>query len=172
MEQIFYWFESSGMLDVVLPLLLIIVTVYAVLAKMEKFSKSINIVIATVMGFSTVIPHVLNTYPPCWDVVVIINNSMPKIGLFVIGLVIFLLVIMIFGLKADFFNKFIGWIVIGLFLFVTYFFLSSVETGCRIINLDILSIPLLDYIIPFVVFGLIIWLITRNSGKSDDLDLY
>ncbi|MFO8015898.1 MAG: hypothetical protein R6U32_02230 [Candidatus Woesearchaeota archaeon] len=164
--------ESYGPIDIVLPFILIFTIIYAILSRTGLFKKNLNMVVSLVMALTTVIPHVLNQYPPCWDVVVIINHSLPKIAMFIIAIICFFLVLGVLGVNLSFFNKFMGWIVIIIFGFVTYTFLTSRGRGCYDYDLGFLSSSLIEYIAPISLFILIIWFITRDSDSSEDYDIY
>lgn len=164
--------ENYGLTAVLLPFILIFTLIYAVLSKINLFEKNYNFVISGVMALTTVMLHVLDRYPPCWDVVVIINNAVPKISLLIIVIIFFLLVVGVVGVNLSFFNKFMSWIAIVIFIFFIYIFLTSRGEGCPTYNFDFLFIPYLEFILPLLAFILIIWFITKDSDSSEDYDLY
>jgi amino acid transporter len=88
LQQGVYVLENLGVVDVILPFILVFVIVFAVLQKTKilgenkegKPMKNFNSVIALVMGLAVVIPHVMGSYPdPNMDIVNIINIALPNI---------------------------------------------------------------------------------------------
>ncbi len=91
-----YWMDSVGILDVLLPFLLIFSLSFAILSNIKLFNRKTNSIIALVIGFSVVVQHIL--YPSPSDVVSFINRFIPNVAaLIVVGL----LLLMVIGL----FNK-------------------------------------------------------------------
>ncbi|MBI5871756.1 hypothetical protein HZB88_01580 [archaeon] len=91
--------EETGFYDVALPFVLIFTLIFAILQKIQLFgtqSKNINIMLALVIAFFTVrVPWVIST----------INLFLPKISLIVLVIVIFLLIMGLFGAEG---SKFTG----------------------------------------------------------------
>ena len=93
--------DKLGVLDVLIPFLLVFVLTYAILLKTkilvggkdgeggrnDKLNKKFSLIIALAIALGVVIPHVTNSYPRGADIVVIINNALPQVVLLaVIGL--------------------------------------------------------------------------------------
>ena len=90
--------ESWGLADVILPFILIFTLIFAILQKSKilgEDKKNFNVVVSLVVALSVVIPHVLDTYPPGYDVVELINSILPQISLVAIA---FLTVLLLAGL--------------------------------------------------------------------------
>ncbi|MFH1439091.1 MAG: hypothetical protein ABIG89_00875 [Candidatus Woesearchaeota archaeon] len=96
-----------------------------------------------------------------------INNSIPNIGLILVAIICFILVLGILGMRVQLFNNSFGLIAIIVFGYVTYIFLTSSGKGCNKFDFDLLEIPFIEYIIPLIVFILIIWFITKDSGGRE-----
>jgi len=96
--------EQTGFYDVVLPFMLIFTIIFAILQKIKLFgeaSKNINIVIAIITAFFVVrVPEITST----------INMFLPKVSMLVLVLLMFLLILGIFGTKAE------GWTGLPFFL--------------------------------------------------------
>ncbi|MEM2121135.1 MAG: hypothetical protein QXU20_00545 [Candidatus Woesearchaeota archaeon] len=172
LQSIIIQLESLGISDVLLPFILIFTIVFAILFKTKLFNKNVNVMLSLVMSLTTIIPHVLNKYPPCWDIVEIINNSMPKIALLIVGIISFFLILGVIGINLFFLERFIGWIVIFIFGFVMYTFLTSGGEGCNKQYFNFLSIPFIKYFLPIIIFILIVWFITKEPESSEDYDIY
>jgi hypothetical protein len=109
LTQGIYALQNMGILDIILPFILVFTVVFAVLQKTkilgtekvgteDKPRKNFNVVIALVMGLAVVIPHVMGTYPtPESDVVNIINAALPNISVVLIAVIMLLLMIGVFG---------------------------------------------------------------------------
>ncbi|MBW2968287.1 hypothetical protein KY362_07415 [Candidatus Woesearchaeota archaeon] len=170
---------EMGVMDVVIPFVMIFALTYAILMQIRMFSKGPNVGISIVMGATPVILHVMGEFPPCWDVVVIINNSMTSIGMILIALLMFFIILGLFGFQVTWFSRFIGWIAIASFIIVGYIFLNSGGPGCDRFKIDILGwLPYAEWIIAGLFFAGVIWLVTREGrgggggGGPGDFDIY
>lgn len=87
--------ESMGFYAVLLPFLLIFTILFAILQKIKLFgtdSKNINIIVAVVIAFFVVrVPSIIAT----------INMFLPKVSMIVLFLLMFLLIIGIFGASGE-----------------------------------------------------------------------
>lgn len=175
-----YWLDYWGVRDVILPFILIFTVFYAVLQRINLFGtkaeptkaettgKKYNIVISLVIALITVIPHATGTYPPEYDVVNIINNALPEVALLVI-VVVLLLVLLGLGIgEAPFLKSIAGWVAVIAAMLLVLIFVGAA-----------IPVPFLQFIDPSVqalivillVFGLIIWFVTREppSGGRETL---
>lgn len=165
-----YALESYGLMDVVVPFILIFTVSFAMLKKAKIFgddSKKFNIVISLSLTLTTIIPHVLNIYPYDYDVVRIINTALPSVALWLVGILCFFMLVGMFG-KAPTLgdNSISGFIAIGAFVVVFLIFLSA----AGIISLDGFLYFLNDpdvqaFIIVVAVFFGIIKMVT---GEDED----
>ena len=171
-ENILQQLEFMGLADFVLPTLLIFTIVYSVFNKIKLFNKSGNTVISLVLAALTVVPHVLGRYPACYDPVIIINNSIPKIAILMVGVISFFLILGIFGFRMNFLTRFAAWIGILAIIFIAFTFLTS--DGCHDINWDIPYAAWIAFLLGIGAFVLIIWFITggSSSGGPPDDDIY
>lgn len=167
LQNIILRLESLGLSDLLVPVILIFSIVFAILNTIKLFKKNINLLLALVISLLTVIPHVTGSYPPCYDIVIIINTALPKIGLVIIGLMMFLLVIGLFGLKLDFFNKFLPIIAIMAFIITLVSFLTTGTGKCApLIDLNIPFSGILYYLVPIAIMLIIILFITGKGKKK------
>ena len=100
--------NNLGLTDVILPFVLIFTITFAILQRTgifgdaKKEGRKFNTIFAMVMGLIVVVPHVLGQYPNGYDVVQIINSSLPGISLVMVVIISLLLVMATFGLDAGF----------------------------------------------------------------------
>ncbi|MBU1204949.1 MAG: hypothetical protein KKE93_03515 [Nanoarchaeota archaeon] len=160
--ELFEIMESWGMLDVMLPFLLIFTVVFAVLQKANIFgtdSKRFNVVIALVLGMVVVIPHIMGTYPEGKDAVLIINSALPNVALVLIAIIMVLLLSGVFGYEPKGAG---GAILIPAFAVIIYIFGVSAGWWSNFswfnIDPDTLAI-----ILVLLVFGIIIAIITSGE---------
>lgn len=170
---------SEAIASVFLPFIVIFAVLYATFYNMNIFKKVPSIVVSFVLAIMLVMFHILDMYYPCWDLVVIINDALPLIGIFLLGVVFLIIVCAIIGIKLDYFKKFSSFLYFGILLFIGYAFLSGTTEECYDFgtNIDIHSSPLLDYIALFALIACLIWLIKMFSnffgkGDGDDDDIY
>lgn len=99
--------QEIGVLDVIIPFILVFTIVFAVLQKTKILGheedgktpkKNFNAVIALAMALGVIIPHIAGMYPnPESDIVNIINSALPNISVVLIAVVMMLLMIGVFG---------------------------------------------------------------------------
>ncbi len=168
----FYTFEvleRMGVFDVILPFILIFTIVYAVLQKTKILGerKNFNVVIALVMGLSVVFPHVMGYYPPERDIVNIINQALPQISLAIVGIIMVLLILGVFGSKWQVWNTPLsGWAVLLAIGIVGLSFASA--AGWNIPRwLSFLNNPeIRSVLVVILVFAVIIWFITKEEKEE------
>jgi hypothetical protein len=170
LESVFAIIQSYDVVDVFLPFLLIFSLVFFIVSMTRLFKTAGAVVVGAVMGLAVVIPHVLGKYPPCGDIVDILNLAIPRVGIMMLIIVSFLILVVIIGLKIDFFKRFLGWFLMAVIVFIVYTFFSSGGEGCFGEG-EFVLIPYLEYIIPIVLLIVIILLLTREKGGSD-ADVY
>jgi len=157
--------ESWGIADVLLPFLLIFTIVFAVLQKTKILGdrKNFNVIIALVVGLAVVIPHVAGGYPPEADVVDLINIIIPQISLVAVALIMLLLLTGIFA--PTWVSKSISGVLAIISIIAVFVIFGGAldwwESGWLYNTFGEETISL---IVVILVFGIIIWFITREPG--------
>ncbi len=92
----FYYLQTGGIIDIIIPFILIFTVLFTVLKKVPILSEAKHhIAIALAITFLVIIPHITGTIDPRYDVINIINNSMPTVVLIIF---IFLTALILLGL--------------------------------------------------------------------------
>ncbi len=165
--------ESYGVADVLLPFILVFTIVFAILTKTKilgdsEKNKNFNVIIALVMGLGVVIPHVLGKYPPGSDIVIIMNDALPNVSIILIAILMVMLIVGLFGKPlglGD--NPISGWVVMLAFIAVGFIFGSSAGWwGSPLGILDNMNEETLNLLVIILVFGIIIWFITKDDSKK------
>ena len=169
LENIVESLESWGLTDVVLPFLLIFTIVFAILQKANIFGegkKRFNVIIALVLSLLVVVPHITGSYPGDYDVVEIINESLPSIALLLVAIIMLLLLIGIFGGGSTWSGPITGWVVIVAAIAVIWIF-SGAVWGWKAWDkfVSFFGEEIVTIIVILLVFGIIIALIT-SEGKE------
>ncbi len=173
-----YTLESLGISDVLLPFILVFTLVFAILQKSKIFessgseggrTKPFNIVIALAMSLAVVIPHVLGYYPPGADIVDIINSALPQVSIILVAVLMALLIIGLFGGRAEWKGPLTGWIAFLSFIVIGYIFGRAAGWFIYLPDwLYWLDNPDTQALIVVVgVFALIIWYITKEETPAD-----
>lgn len=170
-----YMLQGIGVADVLLPFILVFTVVFAVLQKSKllgKDSKKYNVILALVMGASVVFPHILGIYPPTSDPVNIINGSLPSISVIVVAIIMVMLLLGVFGAELNMDGKGINvWILFISFASVVYVFGTNAGffgNGNFPPWLWFLADPnTQSLLIMILVFGIIIYFITKDDNKED-----
>ncbi len=164
----FYQLQSSGFFEFVLPFLLVFTIVFAILEKTMLFGKTkendpktnIDVVVALIIGFI-----MINQF----EIVEKLNLFIPKVSLFIVVAVMFLILVGIFGAKVE--SGFSG-ILLFVFaiasLFIIYWALIPGSSGDLVGGdvgywLEANSGTLLV----IVIIGVIIWAVTGGGKKKE-----
>ncbi|HLD88599.1 MAG TPA: hypothetical protein VI894_00180 [Candidatus Nanoarchaeia archaeon] len=169
--DVFTYLADIGVLDSLLPFLLVFTIVFAILQKGNIFGtekKNINVVIALIMGLAVVIPHVTGTYPPNADVVNIMNSALPNVSIVIIAVIMVLLMIGIFAPDVSWFGSSIqGWMVLIAIAAVFFIFGNAAGWWQTPTTLSFLNNPDTQALIVIIlVFGIIVWWVTSEPEKQ------
>ncbi|MBC8495439.1 hypothetical protein H8D36_04760 [archaeon] len=171
-EQSIYALDHLGIVDVILPFIIVFTIVFAALQKSKilgKDSKKYNVVIALVMGLAVVIPHVTGMYPPNGDVVQIMNAALPNVSLVAIAFVMVMLILGIIGGDMNFAGTSLGGIAIVVAIVAVLLIFLAASNVFRTMPwwLDWVRDPYVrELIVVILVFGIIIAFITKED-KDD-----
>lgn len=177
-----------GILDVFLPFILIFTLVFAVLQRTKilgkdsdnKPLKNFNVAIALTLALATVIPHILwgsrdPRYPylanGMIDVVQVINNALPSVSLILVAVLMFLIMVGIWGNNIKIAGSPIGGMV-TLLSFILIVVIFGVAAGW-FRNLPSWLYFLRDpqtqaLVVAIIIFGLIIKFITGEDKPKKD----
>lgn len=168
--------ENLGVLDVIIPFILVFTIVFAVLQKTKilgdengKPRKNFNAVIALVMSLAVIIPHVMGTYPDGADVVTIMNNALPNVSAVMIAVLMLLLIIGVFGSNIEFGGTSMAGIAVLFAIVATVIIFGSAANWFQLPNyLDFLQDPDTQaLVVVILVFALIIWFVTKEDKPAD-----
>lgn len=161
------YFQTYGVLDFLLPFILVFTIVYAVLQKTKILGdkKNFNVILALILGLLFVVPHMLGTYPLGYDPVQVMNETLPSISLVAVAAIMLLLLMGIFG--TDFAKSAAPLIAILAIIFVVYIFGAALNFWRG--PYDIFywwTTDVTELIIIILIFGLIIYFITKDPEKT------
>lgn len=171
-ESLIYTLEQWGLLDVILPFILIFTLVFATFEKTKILNdddhknKKYSAVIAMVMAFAVVIPHVTGNYYYGFDIVEIINRALPQVSLLLVAVLMTLLTLGLWtGKRADG-SKGIGkWFTLASGALVIIIFISSIGVvSVPYWVYGLLNSEVVPLVVAILVFGLIIKFIA-GDGK-------
>jgi hypothetical protein len=166
------WMESYNMMDALLPFMLIFTLVFATLQKTKIIGngeKKFNVIVAFILSFITVLPHITRTYPAHADIVTIINGALPNISIVIIALVSFLLLIGVFA-PVNVAGSMLGGFFVLISIIAVIFFFGQAAGIWPSINSPTWNFlndsDTQAVIIILVVFGFVLWFITREEGGT------
>jgi len=171
-EYSIYALENIGVVDVILPFIIIFTIVFAALQKshiLGKESKKFDVVIAMVMAFAVIIPHVMGIYPPESDVVEIMNRAIPNVSLVAVAFIMIMLILGIIGGDVNFAGTSLGGIAVVISIIaVLIIFLAAAEVFTYLPWwLNWIYDPYVkEVVVVILVFGIIIWFITKDDRTS------
>ena len=174
-NTLIYYFQAYGVVDFLLPFLLVFTIVFAVSSRIDWLSENKNFrtVIAVVIGLLFVVPHVMGTYPLGYDPVQVLNESIPSISLVIVAAVMMLILLGLFG--AEIREKGHTMIGIAAVAFVIYIFGASLKFWRGPYDIwGWWTSGTTELIIILLIFGLIVKFITgdddyglkKGSGES------
>jgi len=172
--------QEIGVMDVILPFILVFTIVFAVLQKTKILGhddtaekrprKNFNAVLSLVMALAVVVPHITGSYPtPESDVVNIINSALPNISVVLIAVVMMLLMIGVFGGDVNIFKSGLGGWAVAFAVVATVFIFG---TAAYWWELPMWMGFLYDsdtqaLIVILLVFGALIMFITSDDSAKD-----
>lgn len=168
----FEMLEGYGLTDALLPFLLIFTLVFAALQKsniLGKEKKNFNVIVALVLAMTAVIPHVTNSYPSGYDVIDIINTALPNVSLLVVAALMLMLLIGLFGAEAKWIGGSLsGWMAIFSFIAIVLIFGGAAGWWVNISDyLYWMDDDTLALIVMILVFGIIVWYVTKPDSKGE-----
>lgn len=161
-----------GIVDVILPFILIFTVVYAILQKAKIFgegSKKFNLIIALVLGMLFVVPHVTGQYGRLgFDPVEVLNETLPGVSVLLIAFLLVLILVGLFGVSSSGGIATIA-VIISLVAITTIFSNATGLWGSAGLPFYLawLEDPDLQaLLIIILVFGLIVWFITKEPSHE------
>src|SRR3989344_5921588 len=100
--DLFLYLDRLGVLDSLIPFILIFTIVFATLEKSQILGigkKGMNTLVAMSMGLLVVIPHIIGRYPPNADPVLIMNKAIPNLSIVMIAVIMVLIIAGVFGFQ-------------------------------------------------------------------------
>ena len=161
--------EAWGVMDVILPFLLVFTIVFAVMQRTKLLGdkKNINVIIALVLGLVFVVPHTSGRYPLGYDPVQVMNDVLPSISLVAIASIMLLILLGIFS--KTFSKNMAPVIAILAIAFVAYIFGASLNLWTGPYQVFNWWTPqTTELVVIILVFGVIVWLITKEPANWSD----
>ena len=176
LENIFIRLDQIGLTDVIIPFLLIFTIVFATLTKAKVLgggpgAKKYSVILALSIALLTIVPHVTGQYPPGKDVVQIINTAVPQVSVVAVAIIMFLILIGIFGAETTWWGGAVSGLV-GLGAFIAVIYIFGQALGWWGVNAPafIRDPATQGLVIIVLVFGLIIWFVTAEPGQRGLLE--
>jgi len=106
--------EKFQIVDFFLPTIIFFTIFYAVLKKSKMFEKDkTNTIISICLAAIISLGHLTNKIPRCYDAVAIMIDVLPKLAIFIFGMVIFLIILGLIGVVKEFREKMAWYYFIG-----------------------------------------------------------
>lgn len=163
-------FDAYGVTEFLLPFFLIFTILYAILLKVKLLSgnKKFQVLVAFILTFLVLVPHITGNYPAGYDPINVINEILPSIALFAVAALLLFILLGVFGLEElPGWGKSIGmWVSIG---FVVYLLGSSLGWWTDPGTIDLFSWwtdDLSELLLIMLVFGLIAMFITKGNDDQ------
>jgi len=165
------YFQTYGVMDFLLPFILVFTIVFAVMQKTKILGdkKNFNVIIALVLGLLFVVPHVMGTYPLGYDPVQVMNESLPSISLVSVAAIMLLLLMGIFS--TNFSAAAAPVIAIAAIGFVFYIFGAALHIWQGPYDVFSWWSPeTTELMIVILIFGLIVFFITKEPNKGKGME--
>lgn len=172
LKNVFYYLQTAGLLDILIPFVLIFTVLFSVVKLVHIFEDNnrAQIVISLAITLLVIVPHITGSVPPQYDVVQIINNSLPAVVLIIfILLTAMILLGFLKGKKVEFGELATG--ILALAAIVTVIIIYARAAGYYAGNLPYwlqwLDDPYLGaLIVVILMFALITWYIVKPSDDE------
>ena len=165
------YLQNYGVMDFLLPFILVFTIVFAVMQKTHILGdrKNFNVIIALVLGLLFVVPHITNSYPLGYDPVKVMNETLPSISLVAVAAIMILLLMGIFGQRfSQTGAPIIALISLG---FVVYIFGASLNLWRGPYDVFSWWTPqTTELLIVVLIFGLVVWFITKEPNSGSGLE--
>lgn len=158
--------QEYGIVDVILPFILIFSIFFAILQKTKILGhdknnnphKNFNVVVALAMGFAFIYPHVTGRYPPTGDPVAIIAKATPQIVLVMIaGIAFFILAGLVIGKD-----------VVKNYASATYSFITLILVNVFFVN----AYPsLADFVLILSAYAIVLSLVLGGTGATGSVSI-
>ncbi|MBW2987520.1 hypothetical protein KY336_03120 [Candidatus Woesearchaeota archaeon] len=184
--------NEIGVYDVVLPFILIFVIIFAGLQKTRVLGtetrnghkygkKNLNLVIAVCIAGMSVIPHVVSNdgnltngklggaLAGMPNVVEIMNHSLPSVSVWIVGILMLLLILGLFGSKFELMSTPLAtWVTGAAVIIIGYIFLASAGYVRQLPrSLQFLSDPSNQAVLIIIlVFAIVIWFVVREPPAT------
>ena len=177
-EEVGRILESWGLMDALLPFLLIFTIIFAVLEKSKilgEEKRNMNSAIALIFALIVVVPHLTGNLPAGYDPVLIINSALPSVSLVVVGVIALMILIGVFGHERVTLGMSMpGWV--AFFSVVTLIIIFGSAAGWWASGFDnwlesTFGSDALAVFVMIVIFGVIIAFITGGEGEREKLGL-
>ena len=173
LEEFVRMLESWGLMDVLLPFLLVFVVFFAILTKTKILGsdkRRFNAIFSLVVALMFVVPHVTGLYASWgWDPVDILNKALPQVSIVVIAIVMLLVLVGILGGERNWMGGALsGWVAIAAIIAIVWIFGAAAGWWANwwwfenFFGTDTIAV-----IIMILVFAVIIWWITKGESSTD-----
>lgn len=169
---VFQTLVDWGLVDAILPFILIFVLLFAILQKTKMFKdetglgdRKINGLLALVIAALVVVPHVVQLYPAEQDPINIINQFLPTTAVILVAV---LAVIMLLGLAGAAIPSALQWVVALFALgFLVVMILMAVIPGFFPTFYWLQDPTVQAIVIVLLLMGLVGWFVIREPGGDD-----
>lgn len=176
LEEFFRALERWGLMDILLPFLLIFVIIFAVLEKAKilgEEKRNLNTILSLVVSLIVVVPHATGNYPAGYDPVDVITAALPSVSVLVVAIVMLLIMIGLFAHDRVYLGLTMpGWIAFASIIVLIIIFGSAAgwyASGFTSWLDSIFGSDALAIVIMLLVFGVIIAFVTSSGQEKEKL---
>ncbi len=166
-ENFVDWLIDMGVVDVLLPFLLIFAIIFAIMEKTKILGderRQIHVVISLIISAIVVIPHVIGAYPSGADPIEIINRALPSVSLVLVAVIALLLLMGVFGQEWPGLHT-----AVFLFALIAVLWIFGSAAGWWG-NWDWIRVNIgedaIAIVVVILVFAVLIWWITKPEEKT------
>jgi peptidoglycan/LPS O-acetylase OafA/YrhL len=162
-----------GLVDAILPFILIFVLLFAILQKIKIFKaegkdegdRKLNGILALVIAALVVVPHVVQLYPAEQDPINIINQFLPSTAVILVAI---LAVILLLGLAGASIPSTFQWVIALVALgFLIVMILMAIIPGFFPSFYWLQDPSIQALVIILLIMGLVGWFVVREPGQGD-----
>ncbi len=163
--------DSWGLTEIVLPFLIIFIIFFATLQKTKilgEGKRRFNVLFAFAVAALVVIPHVLGRYPEQYDIVRIMNESIPNVSIIIVAIIMLLTIVGVLGGERNWMGGALsGWVAVAATVAIVWIFGASARWWSgwawfnRFFGSDAIAVAIM-----VLVFAVVVWWITKGDDSE------
>lgn len=136
-DLILDYLVNSGFVELIIPFVVLFTLLFIASSQTHFFNKAISGLFSAAVTLMVIIPHVIGRYQRCWDFVDIMNRGLPKLGIFILAVIVLIVLMLIIGIDTDKLKNHPRILFLLTIIAITYITFTSKPRGCDTLDMQI-----------------------------------